>query len=289
MKNILVIDDDELVGKSVRSLLSKQKYNVSLVNNGIAALDLVSKDDFDLIISDIRMPGMDGIETIKKIKELQNKKDRKESSFLTITGYADDDAPQKGAELGIVDFVLKPFETEKFLSTVEKCLDNKVIDISTAEQKTRKLTPIVFPNTYFSTEKIVFLKQTNLMGNTYFANYIVWQGETREALLMTHPNFATEMQANQHVRMITHSVYHRFIEETTFGDVVEIRITIREQKKCSFFLVFRYYNKRTQSFIGEGWQRITFIDGRTGNFCRIPIFIQEIAMSIQEDTTAGRK
>lgn len=141
------------------------------------------------------------------------------------------------------------------------------------------------PNKYFSIEKTVFLEDTNMMGNTYFANYVAWQGEARETLLLSHPNIAAEMKASQHIRMITHSVYHRFMEETTFGDRVEIRVTCKELKRCSFVLMFRYYNKKTNSFIGEGWQRITFLDQTRKTLCKIPNFVRELVAPIEEDSS----
>ena len=83
--------------------------------------------------------------------------------------------------------------------------------------------------------------------------------------------------------MITHSLYHRFVQETTFCDIVQIKMTTREIKHCSFVLVFRYYNKRTSSFLGEGWQRLTFADLRTGSLSYIPNFIRDLALAICEE------
>ncbi len=67
-KNILVIDDEELITKSLLKLLSKEGYNVTVARSGTEALENIKKIDFDLIISDVRMPEMDGIETIKEIR-----------------------------------------------------------------------------------------------------------------------------------------------------------------------------------------------------------------------------
>lgn len=136
---------------------------------------------------------------------------------------------------------------------------------------------------YFSFERTVLLRHTNMMGNTYFANYIIWQGEARESCLMMHPNFAEEMQKNQNIAMITHSVYHRFIQETTFGDIIEIRVSAKEIKRYSFTMVFRFYNKKTSAFLGEGWQKITFINRKAKELSPIPSFIREIALRAKED------
>ncbi len=280
---ILLVDDDLQVLKSLENLLKKQNYRVTAAEDGLKAVEAAKKDAFDLVITDIRMPKMNGIEVIKKIKEYQNQIKSQKSEFMVITGFADDDAPKQGASLGINNFSVKPFEVTAFLNAVKDCLEGKKSDVSKVEEELSKETPIKLPNKYFSLEKTVFLKSTNLMGNTYFANYILWQGEVREAALMNHPNFAQEMEKNQHIKMITHSLYHRFIQETTFGDIVEIRMTTREIKRCSLVLVFRYYNKRTDTFLGEGWQRITFADLKTGGLTAVPTFIRDLAIAVCED------
>ena len=282
-KKILIIDDDELVGKSVNKLLQSKGYEVHLTQSAKKALELVAENEFDLIISDIRMPEMDGIEVIRRIKEYQNQNDGAKSEFMAITGYASDDAPTEGAKLGIANFILKPFESNKFLDAVKNCLEGNKQQFAEGEEAKPSEIKINLENKYFQIEKKVFLKDTNLVGNTYFSNYILWQGETREACLMAHPNFAEEMTKNQHIHMITHSVYHRFIEETTFGDIIEIRLMTREIKRCSLVLVFQFYNKLRKSFVGEGWQRVAFVDKNTGSFCSIPLFIKELAVLIAEE------
>lgn len=284
MKSILLIDDDKDVLRSLENLLRKTGYDVTAIDDSLKAVEAIKKDSFDLVITDIRMPNFNGIETIKEIKKYQEQGSGLKSEFMVITGYADDDAPKESALLGITNFVIKPFDTNVFLGTVKNCLEGKKVDLPKAEKIVSKKPLINFPDNCFLMEKTVLLRDTNLMGNTYFANYIMWQGEAREAILMTHPNFPEEMQKNKHIKMITHSVYHRFVQETTFCDVVQIKMTTREIKHCSLVLVFRYYNKRAGAFLGEGWQRLTFADLRTGSLATIPGFIRELAIAIREDT-----
>jgi len=290
MKNkILLIDDDKEVLRSLDSLLKREGYNVSAVDDSLKAVEVAKKGSFDLVITDIRMPNFNGIETIKKIKEYQEQSSGLKSEFMVITGYADDDVPKESAILGITNFVIKPFDSSVFLGTVKNSLEGKKMESHKTEKITPKKALINFPDNCFLMEKTVLLRDTNLMGNTYFANYIMWQGEIREAILMTHPNFAEKMQENKHIKMITHSLYHRFVQETTFCDIVQIKMTTREIKHCSLVLVFRYYNKMSGAFLGEGWQRLTFADLRTSSLTAIPNFIRELALAIKEDTENSQK
>src|SRR3989338_10162723 len=82
-KRILVIDDEELVLKSVTKLLEKEGYEVAACRSGKEALEKTKKEAFDLIVCDVRMPKLNGIETLKKIREqVALKKGKRKSTRL---------------------------------------------------------------------------------------------------------------------------------------------------------------------------------------------------------------
>ncbi len=139
-----------------------------------------------------------------------------------------------------------------------------------------------FPGGAFVFEKPILLKETNMIGNTYYDNYISWQGEARERLLLHHPALGEWMKNNGHIKMITHSVHHQFLNETTFGDVVQIKATTREIKKCSFVMDFIFTNFVTGVTLGKGWQRICFADVRFGKLCSIPRLILDLIEPIED-------
>ncbi len=123
-KRILLVDDDPLVIKSVRKYLEASGYLVEAVQSGNEALEKAEKADFDLIISDVRMPGIDGVETLKRIKKLSLKHKKKEVPVIVVTGYVGkDEIFQKAEELGIVDCIYKPFELKNFSEAVKKNLE----------------------------------------------------------------------------------------------------------------------------------------------------------------------
>ena len=119
-KNILVIDDEKLITESLKRLLKKEGYNAEIAKSGKEALEKVKKIDFDLIISDVRMPEMDGIETIKQIRAYLEKTDKKPIPEVLITGYADADKYENANELEIADYLYKPFDNAEFLRIVKK-------------------------------------------------------------------------------------------------------------------------------------------------------------------------
>ena len=124
-QKILVIDDEELVTISLKNLLKKKGYFVCVAQNYQEAMEGVKEHDFDLIVSDIRMAGEDGIEIVKNIRAYlkENKKDM--IPEILITGYASEDKYQSAIELGVRAYLNKPFDIKEFLETVREALDKK--------------------------------------------------------------------------------------------------------------------------------------------------------------------
>lgn len=121
-KKILLIDDDEIVLESLGRLLESQGYDVEMAHNGFQALDQAQSHDFNLVISDIRMPGMDGIELIQRLREINQDRGLKEIPEILITGYADENTYLRALKLKVTDYLYKPFDMNQFLSLVAKRL-----------------------------------------------------------------------------------------------------------------------------------------------------------------------
>ena len=98
-KTILVVDDEELLTKTFTRLLEKSGYEVYVAKNAQHALDMVEELDFDLIITDVRMPGMDGIDILKEIRQRDNSKDKPNRiPEIVVTGYASDEKEAQARE-----------------------------------------------------------------------------------------------------------------------------------------------------------------------------------------------
>lgn len=121
-KNILIIDDEELISKSLIKLLRSQGYVASIAVGGAEALEKIKTGNFDLIICDVIMPGMDGIETIKKIRAYLEKSDKKSIPEVLITGYADAEKYENAIGLEVADYLYKPFDNDEFMHIVRKAI-----------------------------------------------------------------------------------------------------------------------------------------------------------------------
>lgn len=124
-KRILVIDDDPLVGESLKHLLEKAGYWAVILTVGLAALDVVSREAFDLIIADVRMPGMGGLETLRAIRELRSQFGYPPIQEIIMTAYDDAPVREEAKRMRVRDFVLKPFELDEFMKLLKERLKIK--------------------------------------------------------------------------------------------------------------------------------------------------------------------
>ena len=120
-KNILIIDDDGLITRTLCTLLKQEGYFATGSEDGCDAIDKSEEAGYDLIIADIKMPGIDGVETIKRIRSRCKEQHKPEVPVVFITGYSDDEAAEQAKQLGEV--LLKPFDTSEFLNRITKYLD----------------------------------------------------------------------------------------------------------------------------------------------------------------------
>ncbi len=110
---VLVVDDEDSIRNRCVQLLQKKGYNVQGVNDGEQALFLIKKDDFSLVIADIRMPGLNGIDLLEKIKETHP-----DTEVVMITGYGTVDNAVEAMKLGAYDYITKPFDMDRLLKIV---------------------------------------------------------------------------------------------------------------------------------------------------------------------------
>ncbi len=118
--NILVIDDEDIVRISCIRALSPEGYIVKVSQNGVEGIRMMEEEKFDLVLTDLKMPDMDGIEILRRIKE-----NWPEIEVIVITGYQTVDTAVKSIKLGAFDYIEKPFTPDVLISAVSKALNLK--------------------------------------------------------------------------------------------------------------------------------------------------------------------
>ncbi len=123
--NILVVDDEAVIREGLKRILSGDKYTVETCQSGYSAIELLQQREFNLVITDLKMPGMNGIEVLKAVKALQV-----DVPVIMITGYATVDSAVDAMKNGAEDYISKPFTAEQIIEKVEKTLErcNVMID-----------------------------------------------------------------------------------------------------------------------------------------------------------------
>lgn len=117
---ILIVDDDEDFREALSHRLIRKKIHVVAVESGEKALSVVEKNTFDLILLDLRMPGMDGVETFKKIIKVRN-----DCVVIIMTAYHDDERISIAKEMNPFGLLEKPFEFAQLAEYIEKMLKEK--------------------------------------------------------------------------------------------------------------------------------------------------------------------
>ena len=118
---ILIVDDEEKFLSYLSKRLEMREYNVDTSLSGEDALEKVRQHNFDVVILDVLMPGIDGIEALRKIK-----KAKPFIEVIMLTGHASVEAGVEGMRLGAYDYVMKPCEAEELISKINKAYERKV-------------------------------------------------------------------------------------------------------------------------------------------------------------------
>ncbi|MGQ9509648.1 MAG: HD domain-containing phosphohydrolase [Thermodesulfobacteriota bacterium] len=120
---ILIVDDEEVVCHILNKRLTMEGYLCTTSNNGKEALSQFYKESFSLIISDIKMPEMNGIELLKRVKAIHPK-----MKMIMVTAYPDIDMAVEAMRLGAYDFLIKPVDLELVVLSVKRALESKHLE-----------------------------------------------------------------------------------------------------------------------------------------------------------------
>ncbi len=120
---ILVVDDEPAVCKSVKKILERKGHHVDMVQRGKDALDMIEQGQYDVLVVDLKMPGMDGIEVLKGVREKHP-----EILVVIVTGFATVESAVEAMKLGAFDYIAKPFSPDELTIVVERALKTKRLE-----------------------------------------------------------------------------------------------------------------------------------------------------------------
>ncbi|MFT5451277.1 MAG: two-component system chemotaxis response regulator CheY [Enterobacterales bacterium] len=117
MAKILVVDDSTSIRQMIKISLESAGHTIIEAGDGQAGLEVVQSGQFDLIITDVNMPKMNGLELSKEIRKLPS---FKFTPILMLTTESDSDRRMQGKAAGVSGWIVKPFQPEKLIATVNK-------------------------------------------------------------------------------------------------------------------------------------------------------------------------
>lgn len=184
--NVLVVDDEMLIRNVIKDYLENEGYEIFEAENGLEAIRVFKEEKIDLIILDIMMPKMDGYETLKELRKLG------ETPVIMLTAMKEELDKLHGFDLGVDDYVTKPFSPKEVVARVKAILkrDGKIKEIYqykdlmidykgrkvTIDEKEIELTPKEYELlTYFISNKGIALSRESLLnviwGYDFYGDY----------------------------------------------------------------------------------------------------------------------
>ena len=141
---ILLVDDEVVFTTNMSKLLTNRGYKVTAVNSGDSAIRELEEKDFDVVVLDLKMPGMDGITTLKEIRKLDLF-----TETLILTGHGSIDSAMEAIKLGAYDYLTKPCEIDELVAKIEGAWEKK--DVEQQKDMQEKIQKVVeSPKSAFS-------------------------------------------------------------------------------------------------------------------------------------------
>ena len=113
--SILILDDEPIVVKRLKQALEKAGYEVEAFTNSTDAFNRVKERDFDIVVTDLKMKGLDGMQFLSQVKEM-----RPATEIIVITGFATMETAKESFQKGVFDFLAKPFKLGEILDTIKR-------------------------------------------------------------------------------------------------------------------------------------------------------------------------
>ncbi len=140
MSKILVIDDERSIRNTLKDILEYEKYSVDLAEDGIKGIEKVKGNGFDVVLCDIKMPGMDGIEVLEQLVQISP-----DTPVVMISGHGNIDTAVESIKKGAFDYIEKPLDLNRLLITIRNAMDksNLVTETKILKKKVNKKYEIV--------------------------------------------------------------------------------------------------------------------------------------------------
>ncbi len=214
-KDILIVDDDTLVCESLKEMLTFEGYKVDAALSAPSALAKVKEDGYNLILSDIQMPGMNGIDLLKEIKGLNS-----DAMVVFITGHGHIDGAIEAIKLGAYDYLTKPIDDLRLRVTIQRALEQHKL-IASYESLKKRLKPWDLQDTLlFRDRKMEHLMElVHTIADTQATVLITGESGTGKSVLAHYIHKQSSRSQKPFVKISCGSLSETLLESELFGHV----------------------------------------------------------------------
>ena len=213
MAHILIVDDEEKMRHVLSIMLSMKGHTIDQAGDGITALEMVRSTPFDMVITDIKMPHMDGMELLEKIMEMEIP-----CPVVFITAFATVESAVEAMRKGAVDYITKPFEEDRILLTVEKTLGLSKIMAENIDLK-RELRDVAGTDemVYVSRQMTEVVNLSLKVAKTDAAVIIYGESGTGKELMARFIHHASQRKGFRFVTVNCAAISPSLVESELFG------------------------------------------------------------------------
>ena len=214
-KDILIVDDDSLVCDSLKEMLTIDGYSVDTALSAPAALTKVKEDGFHLILSDIQMPGMNGLDLLKEIKGLNS-----DALLVFITGHGHIDGAIEAIKLGAYDYITKPIDDLRLRVTIQRALEQHKL-MASYESLKRRLKPWDLQETFLFRDRKMeqLLELVHTIADTQATVLITGESGTGKSLLAQYIHNHSSRHRKPFIKIACGSLSETLLESELFSHV----------------------------------------------------------------------
>ncbi|MBU0664821.1 MAG: response regulator [Proteobacteria bacterium] len=118
MVRLLVVDDEPIIGKRLRQVFSKMGFEIETYTEATAAMAAMAAKPFDIVVTDLKMDGMDGMEVLRRVRIMNP-----HTQVIIITGYASSETAELARRQGVFEFLAKPFRLDDLKQVIVRALE----------------------------------------------------------------------------------------------------------------------------------------------------------------------
>jgi DNA-binding NtrC family response regulator len=213
MAHILIVDDEKRMRHLLSIMLSRRGYHVYQAGDGVEALEMIGATPFDMIITDIKMPRLDGVGLLKKIMEMDIP-----YPVIFITAFATVESAVEAMRQGAVDYIIKPFEEDRILLTVERTLGLSRIMAENRNLRREILKTVSGEDIVYAAEKMTkVIELASMVAGTDAAVMISGESGTGKELLSRYIHNASPRCKERFVPVNCAAIPPNLVESELFG------------------------------------------------------------------------